>query len=294
MAIEGIVPALLTAFGDDGKISERELRRLVRHEVDAGAGGFFVCGSAGEGVYMTPAERRQLVEIVVNEVAGQVPIIAQVGAMSTDEAVLLAREARAAGAAAVSSLPPLLFRLPWPAIIEHMRAIAEAAELPTYYYHLPIITNVNATAEEFAEMADKVPGLVGFKYSSPDLFLLWGALDRPKRKMEILYGCDQQLYQGLLTGAHGGIGSTYNYQMRYVVEVYKAFKLGDHTAAMAWQGKVNAVIEVVFKHGGSRAVEKAMTSLLGFNVGPPRRPNLPLPEAQLAELRRDMEKVGLL
>ncbi len=294
MSIEGILPALLTAFDNEGAIHESNLRKLVRYMVNAGANGFFLCGSAGEGVYMTPRERKRVIEIVASEVAGQVPLIAHVGAMSTDEAVQLARDARQAGAAAVASMPPLVFRQPWPMIIDHLRAISEAAELPTYYYHIPVITNVAVTADEVAEMVDRIPGLAGLKFTSPDLFLLWGVLERPRRPIHALYGCDQQLFQGLITGACGGIGSTYNYQIENVVNLYRAYKRGGQAEALRWQDKVNKVIEVLFRHGGNRGTEKAMMSLRGYDVGPPRRPGAPFPPERLTELRRDMETLGLL
>lgn len=293
VAIEGIVPALLTALDRNGEIDERALRRLAKYQVDAGVGGFFVCGSAGEGVYMTPEERRRVLEIVADEVGDRVPLIAHVGAMSTAEAVQLARDARAAGAKAVSSMPPLVFRQPWPSVIAHIRAIAEASELPTYYYHLPGITNVQITADEVEAMAEAIPTLIGLKYSSPDLFLLWEVINLPGRHLETLYGCDQQLVQGLLTGANGGIGSTYNYQIEFVVELYHAFRHNDIARARQMQDKVNRVIQVLFKHGGSRATEKAMMTLRGFEVGPPRKPCQPFPEERMAALKRDMEAVGL-
>ncbi len=294
MRIEGIIPALLTALDEDGRIHPAELRRLAAYQVEQGANGFFVCGSAGEGVYMSSAERRQVVEIVVSEVAGQVPIIAQVGAISTEEAVALARDAREAGAAAVASLPPILFRVPWEAVVRHIKAVAEAADLPTYYYHIPFLTNVQATAEELAELAEAVPNFAGVKLSSQDLYLLWGFLDRCHGAQEVLYGCDQQLYQGLITGARGGIGSTYNYQIEYVAGLYRAFKEGDHARAFEYQIRINRVVDTLFRFGGNRAVEKAMTTLRGYPVGPPRRPNLPFPEERLPALRAEMEQLGLL
>jgi N-acetylneuraminate lyase len=292
--IEGVIPALLTALDADGRINPQEVRRLAAHLVEQGANGFFVCGSAGEGVYMSAAERRQVVELVADEVAGQVPIIAQVGAISTEEAVELARDARAAGAAAVASLPPILFRVPWEAVVAHIRAVAEAADLPTYYYHIPGLTGVQATADELADLAARVPNFAGVKLSSPDLFLLWGFLDRCASKHDILYGCDQQLFQGLMTGARGGIGSTYNYQIENVVGLYRAVQKGDHAAAMQYQNRINQVVEILFRFGGNRAVEKAMTTLRGFPVGPPRRPNLPFAEEKIPALRRELEQMGML
>ncbi|MBX7255986.1 MAG: dihydrodipicolinate synthase family protein [Candidatus Hydrogenedentes bacterium] len=294
MKPEGIIPALLTPFDSNGQISVPMLKKLTRYLLDKGSRGFFVCGSAGEGVYMTPSERKQVLEIVASECANQATVIAHVGSMSTDESVALAKDARAAGAHAVASMPPLVFKQPWPAIIKHIQAIAEASELPTYYYHLPIITNVIITADEVAEMVAAIPGLVGLKYSSPDLFLLWGVLERPKRTIHALYGCDQQLYHGLMAGACGGIGSTYNYQIENFVALYEATKRGDHAEALLWQDKVNKVVEVLFKHGGNRATEKAMMTLRGYDVGAARRPNLPFPEDGIPALRKDMEQLGLL
>jgi N-acetylneuraminate lyase len=166
--------------------------------------------------------------------------------------------------------------------------------LPTYYYHIPAITNVDISADQVAEMADMVPGLVGLKFSSADLYLLWGVMDRPNRKLETLYGCDQQFLQGLITGARGGIGSTYNYQIEYVVALYRAYKRGDLAEALRLQGTVNRVIDVLMRHGANRGTEKAMMTLRGYDVGAPRRPTPPFPSERLDALRHDMELVGLL
>lgn len=294
MAIDGIVPALLTAFGNDGQIDAKGVAKLARYHLDAGASGFFLCGSAGEGIYMTPAERRRIVEIVAAEAAGQASIIAHVGAMSTDEAAMLARDAKSAGATAVATLPPLVFKQPWPAIIEHVRTVAQASELPTYYYHIPVITHVDANAADIAALADAVPGLVGLKFTATDLYLLWEVLQIHNQKLNVLYGCDQQLLQGLITGACGGIGSSYNYQIEHVVELYRAFRRGDHAAAKSAQDKVNRVVQILFKHGGNRSVEKAMMALRGFDVGQPRRPTPPFPAERIGELRHDMQLAGLI
>lgn len=294
MIIEGVIPALLTPFDANGQIDEKMLCRLARYQIDAGASGFFVCGSAGEGVYMSPAERKRVVSLVAGEASGQAAVIAHVGAMSTQEAVALARDAREAGAHAVASMPPLVFKQPWPAVIEHIRAIAEASGLPTYYYHIPVITNVDVTAEQVAELAEQVPGVTGLKFTSPDLYLLWGVMDRPQRKLDTLYGCDQQFLQGLITGARGGIGSTYNYQIENVVALYRAYKRGDLAEALRWQHAVNSVVDVLLRHGADRGTEKAMMTLRGYDMGAPRRPAPPFPRERLDELKSDMAALGLL
>ncbi len=294
MDITGILPAILTPFGPDGSVNTDVLRSLAAYQMEKGCGGFFVCGSAGEGVLMNMKERSQVVEAVVSEASGQVPIIVHVGAVSTGEAVELAKHARQSGASAVSSIPPLYYKLPWMAIIGHIRAIAEAAELPTYYYHIPYITNIIPTAVEFAEMIDAIENLEGIKFSSPDLFLLWQVMENAPRKPNVLFGVDQQVLAGLTMGAHGGIGSTYNYMTGWFVELYNAYRQSDYVTAKSVQDMINRAIQIQFKYGANRATEKMMTSMLGFDIGSPRLPTPPFPEDQIDALRKDMEEVGLL
>jgi N-acetylneuraminate lyase len=292
--ITGILPAIVTPFGPDGDVNTNALRSLAAYQIEKGCNGFFVCGSAGEGVLMNMKERSRVVESVVSEASGQVPIIVHVGAVSTREAVELAKHARKSGASAVSSIPPLYYKLSWDAIIGHIRAIAEAAQLPTYYYHIPYITNVVPTASELAEMIDAIDNLDGIKFSSPDLYLLWEVMEIAPRKPNVLFGADQQLLAGLAMGAHGGIGSTYNYMTGWFVELYIAFRRNDYVGAKKVQDMINRAIKVYFKYGGNRATEKMMTSLLGFEIGPPRLPNSPFPPEQVDALRKDMEEIGLI
>ncbi len=294
MEITGILPAIVTPFGADGNVNTEVLRALVAYQIEQGCNGFFVCGSAGEGVLMNLEERGRVVDAVVGEAAGQVPIIVHVGAVSTGEAVELAKHARRSGASAVSSIPPLYYKLPWEAIIGHMRAIAHAAELPTFYYHIPYITNVVPTAEQFAELAGAIENLDGVKFSSPDLYLMWELMEHSGHRQTVLFGVDQQLIAGLAMGAHGGIGSTYNYMVGWFVQIYKAFEQGDLNTAKTFQDKVNRAIQILFKYGANRATEKMMTALLGFEIGPPRLPTLPFPAERVNDLRKEMQAVGLL
>lgn len=286
----GIMPALLTPFTADGEVNYPELRRLVRWHLDSGVHGFFACGSAGEGILMPVEERAHVLEAILSEVSRQVPVMAHVGAMSTKDAAELARLAKKAGAQAIATLPPMYFPLPWEATIGHVRAVAEAGGLPTYYYHIPYITRVEMTADEAARMREHVPNFAGFKYSHKDLYLLWAIRDA-MRDLTLLFGSDEQIYQGLLTGAQGGIGSTYNYMPGYFVALYDAVSAGDHARAQGLQHKINQVIRLLFKYGANRATEKTMVSLLGFEMGPPRMPTPPFREDLIPALKKDLEEI---
>ncbi len=293
MQWDGVFPAILTPFDRHGAVNEGVLRELALFHVEQGCHGFFPCGSAGEGLFMSVDERKRVLEVLVSAVAGKARILAHVGAMSTRDAATLAEHAAKSGADGVCTLPPMYFKQPWDAVIAHTRAVAEAAICPTFYYHIPFLTYVTPTVDDLLRMAREVPHFAGIKFSTPDLFTV-GAVLRSRGDLAILMGCDDILYQSVLTGACGGIGSTYNYQPATIAGVYNATRAGDHAKAQELQVRVNQVIEVLFKYGANRGTEKAMTTLLGFDVGPPCLPTPPFPEARLNELREDMKSVGLL
>jgi len=290
--IEGVMPALVTPYNTDGSVSVEMTRKLVGYLIEQGAHGFFVCGSTGEGLLLSSDERKLMVQTVVDEVAGQVPVIVHVGAPGTDMAVDLAKHAKAAGATAVSSLPPIYYRVGLDGIMKHIRRIAEAAELPTYYYHIPRLTGVELTGDELVEAFTNVPGLVGLKFTHSDMFLLWWIIETSGGQLAVLNGSDQMLFHGLSTGACGGIGSTYNYQMRTMVSIYKAVKAGNFEAAKQAQWKANQVVRVLFRNGPSTATEKAIMKLLGFDVGPTRDPMVAFPDDQLGSLQKQLEEIG--
>ena len=291
--IEGVMPALMTPYGPDGAVNVDMIRRLVAYQLEQGCCGFFVCGSTGEGLLLTPEERNLVARTVIETVAGQVPVIVHVGALSTDAAAALARDARAAGADAVSSVPPIYYRVGLEGMMRHIRAIAQAAELPTFYYHIPRLTGVELTADELVDAFTNVDGVVGLKFTHTDLFMLWWILDAAQGKLRVFNGADQMLFQGLSTGACGGIGSTYNYQMATIAGIYRAVKAGDLEQARQLQWRANCVIRVMFRNGPGLSTEKAIMKLLGFDVGVPRGPIGPFPDERLPALRRQLEEVGL-
>ena len=159
--IEGVMPALMTPYTSGGAVNVDMVRTLVAHHLEEGAGGFFVCGSTGEGLLLTPDERRLVARTVIETVAGQAPVIVHVGAVSTNEAVLFAKDAKNAGASAVSSVPPIYYKVGLEGMMQHIGAIAQAAELPTFYYHIPTLTGVEIGAEELVDAFTSVEGVAG-------------------------------------------------------------------------------------------------------------------------------------
>jgi len=285
------MPAFITPFDNGDHVNVPMIRRMATWLMEQGSHGFFVCGSTGEGLFLTPDERKLVARTVLETVAGQVPVIVHVGAVSTREAADLAVDARKAGAAAVSSIPPVYYKVGLAGMLQHIRGIAEAAELPTYYYHIPALTGVYISADELVGAFTSVPGVVGMKFTDTDMFYLWSILNSEKGRLRVFHGADQMLFHGLLTGACGGIGSTYNYQMKTIAGVYNAFQAGDWETARQLQWKANEVIKVLFRNGANLSCEKAIMKLLGFDVGVPRSPMVAFPEENLASLKQQLEAI---
>ena len=289
--IQGVMPAFITPFKPDGSVNVDMIRQLAAYHIEQGCNGFFVCGSTGEGILMTTDERKLVARSLIETVAGQVPVIVHVGAPSTQESALLAADARKAGAAAVSSIPPIYYRPGLEGMLIHIRAIAAAAQLPTYYYHIPTLTGVDLTAQQLVDAFTSVDGLAGMKFTNTDMYFLWDILELAQGRLRVFNGADQMLFHGLATGACGGIGSTYNYQMRTIAAIYNAYQRGDYDAAREHQWQANRVIQILFRNGGNCACEKAIMKLLGFDAGQPREPLTPFPEDRLEDLRRQLEAI---
>ena len=148
-SFHGVLPALITPFTPDGEaIDERSLTAIVERLITGGVGGLVPGGSTGEFTTLTGAERRQLIEATVAAAAGRVPVVAGTGALSTKETVALSRHAEQAGAAAVMVVPPFYDPLPWPELLAHYTAVADAIDIPIMYYNLPAATGVTLTAEQ--------------------------------------------------------------------------------------------------------------------------------------------------
>ncbi|MDH7570897.1 MAG: dihydrodipicolinate synthase family protein, partial [Armatimonadota bacterium] len=175
MKLRGIFPALLTPFDAKGALNEESLAALIESLLGEGVHGFYVGGSTGEGLLMHLDERRRLVEVTLQACRGRARVIAHVGANATQDAVALAEHAAGAGVDAVSTLPPLFFRVDDDAVVEHYRRVA-AVGCPLLAYHIPALTGHRVTPDLMRRLAD-LPGFIGLKFTDSDFFNLRNLID---------------------------------------------------------------------------------------------------------------------
>ena len=287
----GILPALCTPFDDSGQsLAPYRVPPLVRALLDADINGFFVCGGTGEGRSMSVPERQQMAEVTIREVAGAVPIILQVGATSTDNAVELARHAAGLKVDAVASVAPVDQPNDLEAAVAHYAAIGAATDLPFYVYWLAPTADKSVTASQFLDAMQAVPNFSGVKFTDPNFYFFQQLVDLSEGRLNAITGPDEMCLAGMVMGSDAAIGSNYNIMPRLFVQMRRDFEAGQVQPAMDCQIRANRVIAALMEAGVLAAI-KAILGWRGLPVGPPRPPFEPLSEEGAARLRQRLESL---
>lgn len=292
MRPSGMIIPLLTPFHEDGDLDPQALRRLTRRMIAAGVHGLFPSGSTGEFFALSHQERCQVIEIVVEEAAGAVPVYAGSGAISTRESIALTKEAERLGADALAVITPFYISPSQEELYAHYAAIASSSSLPLVIYNNPARTGgVSLTAATLARLADSA-NIVGIKDSSGDLGLMAAYVNETPERLVVFQGRDDLYFPSLALGSVGGVAATGNVMPELLVELYDSFQAGDWDRSRALQAKVS-LLRAALAISTFPAVLKGTMALIGEPVGPPRLPVAPLNGAQIEAVRRVLEKIGL-
>jgi 4-hydroxy-tetrahydrodipicolinate synthase len=287
---KGIIPAMVTPVTSDGEINVEALRKLTNYLIQGGVHGLFPVGSQGEFYALTLEEKKRVIEVVVQETKGRVPVYAGTGAVTTREAVTLTKMAEEVGVSAVSVLTPYFIRPNEEELFQHYAMIAKATRLPVLLYNNPQRTGVNISAE-FVARASKIDNIVGIKDSSGDLTLTSEYIRRTGNKFSVLAGRDTLIYGTLCYGGKGAIAATANVAPRVVVEIYEAFQAGDWKRSLEAQFRL-APLRLAFDLGTFPVVIKEALNLLGIDAGvgiPPVGGISPKAKKDLKEILKNME-----
>ncbi|MFA6508027.1 MAG: N-acetylneuraminate lyase [Treponemataceae bacterium] len=283
-SLKGIFPALLTPFERSGRVDEENLRKLVSVNIGRGVDGFYACGSTAEAFLLTIEERKRILEIVVGEVAGRVPVICHIGAIGTDLSIDLGKHAAASGADAVSSIPPFYYKFSGEEVICYYRDIADAIDLPVIPYNFPALSGVTLTGDLIRRLREH-PRIVGVKFTSNDLF----QLERMKKddpELIVYNGFDEIFLAGFSMGADGAIGSTFNFMPEKFLGIRKRLLAGDLAGARVFQDQANEVIQALVETGKLLNAQKYLVGLQGIPCGDCRRPFLPLTDEDKTKLEK--------
>ena len=257
----GIYPAFLTPLDGERNFAPRVAERLFIHLLAAGVDGTYAAGSTGEGLLLPVEVRKALVETLAALLPRGKKLIVHVGAKDVGVAVDLARHAARHGAHAISSLPPAGDRK---TVREYYATLARESSIPLLLYYFPKAAPTAFTDSEDLLEVCAMPNVLGVKFTDFNLYLLHRLVERGKT---VFNGYDEVLAAGLLMGASGGIGSTYNIMPQVYLEIARAAGQGEWETARMWQYRANRVIETLVKFPFAPALRAAMRHR-GFDCGP--------------------------
>lgn len=292
--MKGLIAAPFTPMARDGSVDLDKVGQMADHLRRNGITGVFVCGTTGESLSLTAAERKAVVEAWMAASDPGLAVIAHVGHPALEEAQALAGHAESVGVRAIGAMAPPFFK---PATVVDLTAYcrelcAAAPQTPFYYYHIPSMTHVSLSMVDFLDQAaDAVPTLAGIKYTHTDLVEFDLCLTYAGGRYEVLAGRDQLLLASLAFGALSAVGSTYNFSAPIFHRLIRAFENGDFEAARAEQRKANEIIRT-FEAFGGLAAQKAIMGLIGVDCGPVRPPLRPLDAKAVAALASALERIG--
>ena len=288
--IQGSLPALVTPF-KDGQVDLDALKKLVDWHIDQGSHGLVPVGTTGESPTLSHAEHDLVVETVVKQAAGRVPVIAGAGSNNTAETVRLVKAAKAAGADAALVVTPYYNKPTQAGLIAHFTAAADCG-LPIVIYNIPGRSVVDMTPDTMAKLAQH-EHIIGVKDATGDLARV------PKQRMRCgtdfiqLSGEDATALAFNASGGTGCISVTANVAPKLCAEFQEATLAGDYATALTYQDRLMPLHEAIFLEPGVAGAKYGL-SLLGRCAEDVRSPLVGLTDGTKSAIRDGMVHAGLL
>ncbi|MDA0653400.1 MAG: dihydrodipicolinate synthase family protein [Proteobacteria bacterium] len=292
---KGVLIPVITPFFDDNSVDEPVLRQLVDFYVGASVQGLFALGSSGQGPVLSEAERKAVAEIILDQNAGRVPSITCLGCADTPTTVALAKHAAASGADAIGVIPPYYYcDAPQSAILEHFKAVSDAAQLPIFIYENPKYCGISIAPEFGVRLKKEVPLIRAMK-------IAYGAGEMADYVK--MFPDDVSVFTGngdifglVPFGVAGMINPPTSAVPELCVALYKALEAKDYAKARDLQDKVNTITQMFIatqkRHG--RGTLGETFRVRGFPVKRfPRWTTAPLPEEAKDTIRQAFRDAGI-
>jgi 4-hydroxy-tetrahydrodipicolinate synthase len=259
-AFTGCGTALVTPFARDGALDEAGVKRLAKRQIDAGIHFLVPCGTTGESPTLTADERARVVELVVAEAKGRVPVLAGAGGYDTKKVVHAARRMQQAGADGLLSVTPY-YNKPTPeGLYQHYRAIAEAVPLPIIVYNVPGRTGCNVDPATLARLAT-IPNVIGVKEASGNMSQMCDVCRAVPESFLVLSGDDVLTLPLMAVGGRGIISVASNEVPAEMAQMVEAAERGDFAAARKIHNDLHALMTINFVEANPIPVKSAMAAM---------------------------------
>ena len=291
IAFTGSMPALVTPF-KAGKLDEEALRALVEWQIASGSTGLVPVGTTGESPTLSHDEHKRVVEIVVEQAKGRVPVIAGAGSNNTIEAIDLAVHAEKAGADAVLVVTPYYNKPTQEGMYQHFKAVNDAIGLPIIIYNIPPRSVVDMSVETMARLYE-LKNIAGVKDATANLARVSQQRHAMGPDFIQLSGEDMTALAYMAAGGHGCISVVANVAPRLCADLMEAALKGDYAGALKAQDRLVPLHDAVFIEPGVGGAKHGL-SLLGRCPEEVRLPLLPVGDGTGKAIREAMVFAGLL
>lgn len=290
-AFTGSLPALVTPF-KAGKVDEDALRQLVEWQIESGSSGLVPVGTTGESPTLSHHEHKQVVEIVVAQARGRVPVIAGAGSNSTIEAIDLAVHAEKAGAQGLLVVTPYYNKPTQEGMYQHFKAVNDAVGLPVIIYNIPPRSVVDMSVETMARLYE-LKNIAGVKDATANLARVSQQRHAMGPDFIQLSGEDMTSLAYMAAGGHGCISVVANVAPQPCADLMNAALKGDYAAALKVQDRLVPLHDAIFKEPGLAGAKHGL-ALLGRIEEEVRLPLLPVTPPTGKVIRDAMVFAGLL
>ncbi len=290
--LNGIFVPNITPFTRAGQLDVKALRTCVRFWLDGGVSGLVPCGSNGEAPYLSKQERIKVIQTVVDETNGKIPVIAGTGSTSTQETIVFTKDAADLGVDAALVVTPYYFRLSNQEIQEHYRSVSEAVAIPIVIYSVPKFTGVSLEPAVIQKIAFENEKVIGVKDSSGNLGAITETIRLAGTRLSVLAGTADVVLPTLLAGGKGAVVAVANVFPTVCSRLYKAFKNGQYGEAAKLQNRISFANEVLVKRFNQLSAIKEAMRQKRLPGGYPRRPALPLAKPERKNLTGLLKELG--
>lgn len=283
----GVMPAIFSVYDKDRNVIKETVNKMVEYHLSNGMSGFYVGGNTGECTVLPNKTRMQMLETVKDANKGRGNVIAHVGAGHIDDVYKLIDHANEVGVDAIASLPPSLSAYyEMDEVLEYYKILAKRSKAPVFAYVTGVL---QGDLVDFAKKVSKIDNIQGIKMSVPDYFIFGKIKTIDNGCLNLLNGPDETMICGLMEGADGAIGTTYNMMPKLANSIYTEFKKGNNKEALENQRKMNRVIDILIS--ANIAEWKASMTLLGYDMGVTIEPQRMPTDEYLKNLKNQLSSV---
>lgn len=279
-----ILTAMVTPFNQQGELCVESTKKLVRYLIENGSDALVVGGTTGESPTLSTEEKLTLFKTVVDEVSGQVPVIAGTGSNNTQASIELTKQAEEIGVDGIMLVSPYYNKPSQEGLYQHFKAIAGATKLPVMLYNIPGRSAVTLSVETTLRLAE-VPNIVSTKEASGDLDAIAEIIEHAPEGFSLYSGDDSLTLPILAIGGTGVVSVASHIVGGQMQQMVKNYLAGQVQAAAMQHRQLLPVMNTLFMAPNPTAV-KAALEFNGVQAGPVRLPLVPLTAEQKQELVR--------